>query len=125
MTSKPHIAIVGAGMGGLTAAAALLRFGFQVQVFEQADGFSRIGAGIQISPNAMNVLRGLGLDKQIRATAFQTQTWGNRVWDTGAMKFELSLGPTAEAQFGAPICKCIAVIYMPPSYPPCRSQLLN
>ena len=102
MTSEPHIAIVGAGMGGLTAAATLLRFGFQVQVFEQADRFSRIGAGIQMSPNAMNVLRGLGLDNQIRATAFQPQTWGNRVWDTGAMKFELSLGPTAEAQFGAP-----------------------
>lgn len=102
MIQKPRIAIVGAGMGGLAAAAALGSFGFEVQVYEQADQFARIGAGIQMSPNAMTAVRGLGLEDRLRSTAFQPATWNNRVWDTGAMKFELTLGPQAEAQFGAP-----------------------
>ena len=60
-----RIAIIGAGMGGLTAAAAFSQFGASVNIFEQADKFSRIGAGIQMSPNAMKVLYGLGLEKQV------------------------------------------------------------
>jgi len=44
-----RIAIIGAGMGGLTAAAAFSQFGASVNIFEQADKFSRIGAGIQMS----------------------------------------------------------------------------
>jgi len=50
-------------MGGLTAAAAFCQFCASVNIFEQADKFSRIGAGIQMSPNAMKVLYGLGLEK--------------------------------------------------------------
>ncbi|MFP6749223.1 MAG: FAD-dependent monooxygenase, partial [Alphaproteobacteria bacterium] len=57
---------------------------------------------IQMSPNAMRALRGLGLDGQVRRMAFQPRTWNNRAWDTGAVKFELTLGQTAEDQFGAP-----------------------
>lgn len=102
MTLKPRIAIIGAGMGGLAAAAALRGFGFQAQVYEQAERFARIGAGIQMSPNAMRALRGLGLEGQVRRIAFQPRTWNNREWDTGAVKFELPLGQTSEDQFGAP-----------------------
>jgi 6-hydroxynicotinate 3-monooxygenase len=47
------IAIVGAGLGGLTAASTLRRYGFHVQVYEQASRFARIGAGIQMMPNSM------------------------------------------------------------------------
>ncbi len=102
MTDNPRIAIIGAGMGGLAAAASLRRLGFMAQVYEQAERFTRIGAGIQMSPNAMWALRGLGLDGHIRRTAFQPRTWNNRVWDTGAEMFELPLGQAAEDQFGAP-----------------------
>ena len=58
MTIAPRttIAIVGGGIGGLTAAAALLRAGFDVQVYEQARALGEVGAGINIGPNASRVL---------------------------------------------------------------------
>jgi salicylate hydroxylase/6-hydroxynicotinate 3-monooxygenase len=99
---RPTLAIVGAGMGGLTLAAALHRLGFPLRVYEQAPAFVRLGAGIQMSPNAMRVLRGIGLEERIRATAFQPHSWTNRDWDSGAMKYELPLGADAEAKYGAP-----------------------
>ena len=98
----PSLAIIGAGMGGLTAAAALHQRGFDVRVYEQATQFVRLGAGIQMSPNAMRVLRGIGLEQRIRAKAFQPRSWTNREWNTGAMKYELPLGTDAEARYGAP-----------------------
>src|ERR1039458_3361122 len=102
MSKKPSIAVLGAGMGGLTVAAALHRRGFAVQVYEQASQFARLGAGIQMSPNAMRVLRGLDLEVHIRQTGYQPQSWSNRDWDSGAMKYELRLGDTAEQKYGAP-----------------------
>ena len=71
-------------------------------IYEQAPRFVRLGAGIQMSPNAMRVLRGIGLEPRIRATAFQPHSWTNREWDTGALTNELPLGADAEAKYGAP-----------------------
>jgi salicylate hydroxylase/6-hydroxynicotinate 3-monooxygenase len=102
MSQKPSIAVLGAGMGGLALAATLVRRGFPVRVYEQASQFARVGAGIQMSPNAMRVLRGLGLEGRIRSTAFQPGYSTNREWDTGATTFELPLGAAAEQKYGAP-----------------------
>jgi salicylate hydroxylase/6-hydroxynicotinate 3-monooxygenase len=96
------VTIVGAGIGGLALAAVLRRFGIPVAIFEQAQAFSRVGAGIQMSPNAMRVLRGLGLETRIRANAFQPETWDNRDWDTGVSTNLAKLGALAEERYGAP-----------------------
>jgi salicylate hydroxylase/6-hydroxynicotinate 3-monooxygenase len=100
--SNKTIAIIGAGIGGLTAAALLQRQGFDVQVYEQARKFARVGAGIQQSSNAMRVLRAIGLEPAIRKIAFQPAYWNNREWDTGAVKYELPLGAQFENRYGAP-----------------------
>ena len=93
------IAIVGAGIGGLTVAATLRQAGFAVQVYEQAHQFARIGAGIQMMPNSMKVLRGIGIDHKLRDFAFQPYSHLNREWDTGKVMREL---PMPESLFGAP-----------------------
>ena len=98
-TSKRSIAIVGAGLGGLTAAATLRLAGFDVRVYEQASRFARIGAGIQMMPNSMKVLRTIGIEAQVRGTSFQPYSHLNRVWDTGRILREL---PMPEDLFGAP-----------------------
>lgn len=65
MTTKPKILIVGAGIGGLTAAIALRQAGFGVEVFERATELKEIGAGIGLSANAIRVLKHLGLMQQV------------------------------------------------------------
>ena len=55
------IAIVGGGIGGLTAALALSQSSHEVTVFERSAGIREIGAGVLISPNAGRLLHSLGL----------------------------------------------------------------
>ncbi len=97
--AKLSIAIVGAGMGGLAAAATLRRCGMAVQVYEQAPRFARIGAGIQMMPNSMKVLRQIGIEQRLRRVAFAPHSHLNRVWDTGEVTREL---PMPESLYGAP-----------------------
>ncbi|MBV8187273.1 MAG: FAD-dependent monooxygenase [Alphaproteobacteria bacterium] len=97
-----NIAIVGAGMGGLAAAAALRKQGIAVTVYEQAPQFARIGAGIQIGCNAMHVLRGLGLEQALRAQTFYPRSWSNRHWQSGELLFDMVFGAPAEEKYGAP-----------------------
>lgn len=101
-TQHATIAIIGAGIGGLSAAAALRRVGWNVVVYEQALQFTRLGAGIQIGCNAMQVLRVLGLEERLRAEAFYPRSWNNRDWRTGEVKFDMIFGKSAEEKFGAP-----------------------
>src|SRR5881227_3044346 len=96
---KLSIAVVGAGMGGLAVAATLRRVGIDVQVYEQAERFARIGAGIQMMPNSMKVLRGIGIEEQLRHTAFAPYSHLNRIGETGAVTREL---PMPESLYGAP-----------------------
>jgi salicylate hydroxylase/6-hydroxynicotinate 3-monooxygenase len=97
-----RVAIIGAGIGGLTLAGLLHQRGFDVQIYEQAQRFARIGAGIQQSSNALKVLRALGLEPRLRAAAFAPAVWNNREWDTGAVKHTLTLGERFEQRYGAP-----------------------
>jgi 2-polyprenyl-6-methoxyphenol hydroxylase-like FAD-dependent oxidoreductase len=93
------IAIVGAGMGGLAAAATLRGIGMDVHVYEQAARFARVGAGIQMMPNSMKVLRRIGIEDRLRSTSFKPYSHMNRQWDTGEVLREL---PMPESLFGAP-----------------------
>ncbi|MBM3943449.1 MAG: salicylate 1-monooxygenase [SAR202 cluster bacterium] len=96
---KLSVAIVGAGIGGLTAAAALRQVGIEVQVYEQARQFGRVGAGIQMMPNSMKVLRGLGVEASLRQAAFAPFSHLNRHANTGEVVNEL---PMPEGRYGAP-----------------------
>jgi 2-polyprenyl-6-methoxyphenol hydroxylase-like FAD-dependent oxidoreductase len=98
--SRPSVAIIGAGMGGLAAAATLRQeAGVNVTVYEQASRFQRIGAGIQMMPNSMKVLRRIGVEDKVRERAFQPYSHLNRVGESGELKREL---PMPEGLFGAP-----------------------
>ncbi len=96
------IAVIGAGIGGLAVAAALQRQGIAVDIYEQAARFARIGAGIQMSPNAMRVLSGLGLEKPLLETAFAPHSSLNREFDSGEVTNEFPLADFARERYGMP-----------------------
>ena len=70
--SKPHVAIVGGGIGGLFAANALIAHGVSVSVYEQAPALGEIGAGVYLTPNAVRHLERVGLGPAV-------EKWGSRV----------------------------------------------
>lgn len=102
MSFAGRVAIVGAGVGGLALGGFLSRLGVPFAVYEQARQFTRLGAGIQMSPNAVKVLRALGLERRIRELAFAPRSWSNRVWNSGDNLFDFIYGDEAEAKYGAP-----------------------
>jgi 6-hydroxynicotinate 3-monooxygenase len=96
-----RIAVIGAGLGGATAAALLQREGFQVRVYEQARLFERIGAGIHVSANVMKVLRHLDAEHRLSQIGIHPDSFTSRKWDTGEILFELPLGNTGVQNYGA------------------------
>jgi 6-hydroxynicotinate 3-monooxygenase len=99
---KTSIAVIGAGIGGLTAAACLLRLGLRVDVYEQALQFAPVGAGIQLTANAMKALGGLGLIEHLRGIGFVPAAFHSREWDTGNITNVLVMGKALEQRYGAP-----------------------
>ena len=77
------ILIAGGGIGGLTAALALLRRGYEVEVYEQAAALTEVGAGVQISPNGSRVLYALGVGERVTAISCETPGKVIRLWSTG------------------------------------------
>jgi 6-hydroxynicotinate 3-monooxygenase len=100
MDRKTRIAVVGAGLGGLTVAGFLQRAGFATIVYEQAPTFSRIGAGIILSANATKVLRRLGIEQDLVATGIKPQCYISRTWDTGATQYKIEFDAESEQRFG-------------------------
>lgn len=98
----PLIGINGAGIGGLAAAIALLRAGFQVRVYEQATQFARVGADINLTPNAVRALDGLGVGDALRASAARPSHRISRTWDTGEETSRLEMAQAAQEKYGAP-----------------------
>src|SRR5215475_8081827 len=100
MTLK--VLIAGAGIGGLTAACCLRKAGHQVEVYEQAPELSEIGAGIQLSANAMHVLNYLGLGEAIAKLSVRPGAYVFRLHDTGEILGQFSLAEEHERLNGAP-----------------------
>jgi 6-hydroxynicotinate 3-monooxygenase len=98
----PTIAVIGAGMGGLTAAAALRSIGCAAPVFEQAPSFARVGAGIQLSANALRAIEPFGAVPALRAIANPPSGIRNHRWDTDELLSEVPVGEEYEARYGAP-----------------------
>jgi salicylate hydroxylase len=96
------VAVVGGGIGGLTAALSLLRAGFDVHVYERAAELAEVGAGVQISPNASRVLHGLGLADELARTGVKPLAWHQRRWDDGRTLLRTPLAEPLEETFGFP-----------------------
>jgi salicylate hydroxylase len=97
-----RIAVIGGGIGGLSAALHLLRGGADVHVYEQAPRITEIGAGIQISPNASRLLIRLGLKPALDAAGVFPQAVHQRRWDDGRTLQRAPVGKLVEETFGAP-----------------------
>src|SRR5271167_2539685 len=98
MNQKKRIAVVGAGLGGLSTAGFLQRSGFAVKVYEQAPTFSRIGAGIILSANATKVLRRLGVEGALVEAGIKSSCYVSRAWDSGKTMYEIVFDAESEAR---------------------------
>ena len=96
------IGIAGGGVGGLAAAIALRQQGHDVTVFEQAKGFSKVGADINLTPNVVRAIDGLGAGAAIRERGARPTFRISRDWDTGQETSRLGMSDVAEQQYGAP-----------------------
>jgi salicylate hydroxylase len=97
-----RIAVIGAGIGGLAAALALLQRGLDVDVYEQSPQLGEVGAGIQISPNGTRVLYALGLEEVLRRVEVLPSRRQIRHWSTGETWDWFELGATTTRRYGTP-----------------------
>ena len=97
-----NICIIGAGLGGLSAALALLQKGFRVTVLEQAAALGEIGAGVQLGPNAVGVLYRMGLQAPLEQVTCETLGKRVRLWNTGQTWPLFDLGTVAREMYGYP-----------------------
>ena len=82
----PRVAIIGAGIGGLAAALALRRRGIDVMLHERAGRLAEVGAGLQLGPNSIKVLRALGLEDALRKNAFEPTNMVSLKWDDASLR---------------------------------------
>lgn len=101
-TNEQRIAVVGAGIGGLATAVALARQGLPCQVYEQAPQLAEVGAGLQLSPNSVRLLRRWGLADALRTTAVRAEAIEMRRWSDNSVLRRTPLGELSEKLFGAP-----------------------
>jgi len=97
-----RIAIVGGGVGGLAAAVGLRGIGAEVQVFEQSRRYGRVGADVNLTPNAVHALDRLGLGDSLRQSCARPTHRISRMWDTGDETSRLPMSRAAEERDGAP-----------------------
>jgi len=99
------VLITGGGIGGISTALSLIKHGFDVEVYEQASELMEVGAGIQLSANAMHVLLAHGLEPQLSKLWVKPSAYVFRLHDTGEIISKIPLGEAHERQHGAPYCQ--------------------
>src|SRR5512132_4318955 len=97
-----RVLIAGAGIGGLAAAAALLRHGIDVDVYEQAAALKEVGAGVQLAANGTRVLYALGVGDELKALSCEAQGKEIRHGKTGETWKLFDLGPVSIERYGFP-----------------------
>src|SRR5687767_4277511 len=97
-----RVLIAGGGIGGLTAALALLRMGCDVEVYEQADALKEVGAGVQLASNATTALYALGVGEALKALSCETESKEIRIWNTGETWKLFDLGKVSIERYGHP-----------------------
>jgi salicylate hydroxylase len=97
-----RIAVIGGGIGGLTAALSLRQAGFDVDVYEQAPELTQIGGGINMGPNAVRILRRLGLAAGLDREGIRPLFTHQRRWQDGHTLQRAPLNPLCEELYGAP-----------------------
>ncbi len=97
-----RIGIIGAGIGGLTAAVALRRAGFEPEVYEQAAELTEVGGGINLGPNAVRVLYRLGLGSGLDRDGVRPLVTHQRRWRDGRTLQKAPVNPLCEQLYGAP-----------------------
>ncbi|MGZ5826442.1 MAG: FAD-dependent monooxygenase [Croceibacterium sp.] len=102
MNASRNVVVIGGGIGGLTAALALLRRGIDVQVYDQSNQLKEIGAGIQISSNGSRVLFALGLEAALNEVQVRPERRVLRHWSTGETWNWFDLGNKSIERFGTP-----------------------
>jgi salicylate hydroxylase len=98
----PPILIAGGGIGGLALALALARRGRDALVLEQRDHFATAGAGIQLGPNGVRVLEGLGVAPALVGLVGAPTSLAVHAGRTGRVLATLPLGAWIAARHGAP-----------------------
>jgi salicylate hydroxylase len=101
MTRNLRVAVIGAGIGGLAAACALRQRGFETQVYERAADLGEVGAGLQLGPNAVKVLRALGIEQALDRYAFEPTNIVSVSWDCAELRFREPLKAVSTQKYGA------------------------
>ena len=94
------IAVIGGGIGGVSAALHLLRAGFDVRVYEQSRALREVGAGINVPANAARVIHGLGLGEKLASLGVMPAAVHQQRWDDGRTLLRTPLGIEIERHFG-------------------------
>jgi salicylate hydroxylase len=101
MPRSLKVVVIGAGIGGLTAAASMRRLGMDVEVYEQAAQLGEVGAGLQIGPNAVKVIAALGLEEQLLETASEPTNIVSLNWKDASLRFREPLRAISQKTYGA------------------------